>query len=270
MILFYHRVANHTPNDWTMTERRFAEQLRWMQANFELIGLETAQQRLQEGVNHRPAICVTFDDGYADNCEFALPLLIRDRVPVTYFVSSQFVMKGTPFPHDIAAGSPLAPNTVEQLRSLAAAGVEIGAHTRTHADLGTVTDSSQLAEEIVGGRQDLEQAIGCPVRYFAFPYGLHANLNAAGFQLAKSAGFLGVCSAYGGYNKPGDDPFHLQRIHADPELIRLKNWLSVDPRKERGAVRFGYGQQAVCQTPPLLGPSLSITAPNGDCELPAQ
>ena len=69
------------------------------------------------------------------------------------------------------------------------------------------------------------------MRYFAFPYGQHENLSADAFRVAVDAGYDGVCSAYGGYNFPGDDPFHIRRIHADPELIRLKNWLTVDPRK---------------------------------------
>ena len=42
-----------------------------------------------------------------------------------------------------------------------------------------------------------------------------------------------MCSAYGGYNFPGDDPFHLRRFHADPEFIRFNNWMTVDPRKLR-------------------------------------
>ena len=42
------------------------------------------------------------------------------------------------------------------------------------------------------------------------------------FRVAYEAGYDGVCSAYGGYNFPGDDPFHLRRIHADPEFIRLQ------------------------------------------------
>ena len=40
-----------------------------------------------------------------------------------------------------------------------------------------------------------------------------------------------VCSAYGGYNYPGDDPFHVHRIPAVCEMLRLKNWLTADPRK---------------------------------------
>jgi hypothetical protein len=51
--------------------------------------------------------------------------------------------------------------------------------------------------------------------------------------MAYDAGYEAVCSAYGGFNFPGDDAFHLQRIHGDADMIRLKNWTTVDPRKKR-------------------------------------
>ena len=54
------------------------------------------------------------------------------------------------------------------------------------------------------------------VRYFAFPYGLPENMSTEAFRIARGAGYRGVCSAYGGYNFPGDDPFHIRRFHADP------------------------------------------------------
>ena len=59
-------------------------------------------------------------------------------------------------------------------------------------------------------------------------------------RLARECGYEGVCSAYGGYNFPGDDAFHLQRIHADDDMIRLKNWVTVDPRKLKKHRRFTY------------------------------
>ena len=76
------------------------------------------------------------------------------------------------------------------------------------------------------------------MRYFAYPYGHHHNLTSESFELAQRSGYRGICSAYGGYNFPGDNAFHLQRIHPDNDLIRLKNWLTVDPRKLRGIRRF--------------------------------
>ncbi len=237
-ILFYHRVADDHLNTWTISNDRFTEQVEWLEKHFDLVSLEEAQRRMRSK-NHRAAVAITFDDGYADNCEHALPLLIKKRIPCTYFVSTKFVLEDKSFPHDVAAGEPLRPNTIEQLRMLSRAGIEIGGHTRNHTDLGRLCDIDQLYDEVVLAARDLAGEIDRLVRYFAFPFGMHANLNAAAFRLARENGFEAVCSAYGGYNFPGDDSFHLQRIHGDPEWFRLKNWLTVDPRKLR-TKRFDY------------------------------
>ena len=69
---------------------------------------------------------------------------------MTYFVASQNVLEGRPFPHDVELGAPLAPNTPDEIRALADAGVEIGCHTRRHANLGLVHDPEVLYEEMVG------------------------------------------------------------------------------------------------------------------------
>ncbi len=246
-ILFYHRVADEHPNAWTISTRAFGKQIEWLRGRFDLVSLTEAQERVASGRNRTPTVCITFDDGYADNMRFALPLLLRQQIPFTYFVSTDYVLGGSPFPHDVAAGRPWAPNTLAQLRELAAAGVDIGGHTRGHVDLGGMLTADKLFDEIAGCKRELEQVIDTDVRFFAFPYGLHGNLSSAAFRVALTAGYEGVCSAYGGYNFPGDDAFHLRRIHADPEMIRLKNWLTIDPRKLRrhrdfdpGDYRSGY------------------------------
>jgi peptidoglycan/xylan/chitin deacetylase (PgdA/CDA1 family) len=232
IVLFYHRVADEQPNDWTCNFATFACQMQWLKRHCDLVSLEEAQRRIRRG-NRRTAVSVTFDDGYADNCKAAIPLLLAERIPCTYFVTVANVLDGQPFAHDLARGEPLTPNSLDELRAMTAAGIEIGAHTRTHADLGKLTDKARLYDELVTAGEDLQSAVGRPVRYFAFPYGLHANLNPVAFQMAYEAGYDAVCSAYGGYNFPGDDDFHLQRIHADDDLLRLVNWVTVDPCKLR-------------------------------------
>jgi peptidoglycan/xylan/chitin deacetylase (PgdA/CDA1 family) len=239
-VLFYHRVADSCPNGWTMPTKTFANQVRWLQARFDVVTLAEAQRRIASGRNSRPTVSITFDDGYAENLQFAAPLLLKEQIPFTYFVSTNHVFGNRPFPHDVAAGRPLAPNSVSQLREMAAAGVEIGAHNRNHVHLGAVS-AEVMQDEIVGAKQDLEQALEREVRYFAFPYGQPSDLSTAAFQIAYNAGYRGVSSAYGGYNFPGDDPFHLRRIHADCEIARLKNWLTVDPRKLRHSTQFDAG-----------------------------
>ncbi len=239
MVLFYHRVADDAASPWTMSNREFAVQIRWLEKHFELISLDDARRRLVDGHNPKPSVSITFDDGYDANCDEAIPLLIERKIPCTYFVSSRCVLEGVPFPHDVAGRFSARPNTVAQLRSMADGGVEIGAHTRTHADVGRLHNPRELYDEVAGSGRDLEQALGRAVRYFAFPYGQAANMNPASFQIAREHGYLAVCSAYGGYNFPGDDPFHIQRIFPD-SMLRLKNWLTLDPRKLHRPYRYDY------------------------------
>jgi peptidoglycan/xylan/chitin deacetylase (PgdA/CDA1 family) len=240
-ILFYHRIANESPNPWTMSCKSFARQIDWLRDRYDLVSLSEAQSRIASGHNSRPTACITFDDGYADNQKFAIPLLLKLQIPFTYFVSTDFVTRGISFPHDVAHRCPLPVNTWPQLREMASAGVEIGAHTRTHADLGAESSEEEIFREVVGSKSDLEHKLGTAVRYFAFPFGQHNNLSAIVFRIASDAGFDGVCSAYGGYNFPGDDPFHLRRFHADEQFIRFVNWMTVDPRKLRLHTDFDPG-----------------------------
>ena len=90
-IVFYHRVADHQPNDWTISTRSFTRQIRWLRRRFDIVSLAEAQWRIAAGANSRPTACITFDDGYADNVSFALPLLTKYGLPYTYFVSTEFV-----------------------------------------------------------------------------------------------------------------------------------------------------------------------------------
>lgn len=237
-ILFYHRVADDCANPWTLSNRDFERQIRWLTRHFEIVSLGETQKRItgHAAPTRRHAVSITFDDGHADNCHQAIPFLVKHRVPCTYFVSVDHIVSGKPF----AAGG-CAPNTVEQIRAMAASGIEIGAHTATHPDLGGIRDTRTLRYEIVDATRRLEDILGRRVRYFAFPFGQYVNMSSAAFQMARDAGFEAVCSAYGGYNCPGDDPFHLQRIHVDPGMIRLKNRVTIDPRMAR-TLRF-------CPTP---------------------
>ena len=232
-VLFYHRVADDDDNPWTISCRGFQKQIDWLSEHFDILTLAEAQARIRSGHNTRPGICITFDDGYADNAIFALPLLIKRNIPVTYFVTTSHTTQGKPFDHDLLRGRPLAPNAPETLRALADAGVEIGGHTRNHPSLADIEDPQVLYDEVVAASQEMEQVVGQKIRYFAFPYGQVENLSPAVFQLAREYGFAGICSAYGGWNEIGGDAFHLQRFHGDPRMAYLKNWLTLDPRKRK-------------------------------------
>lgn len=259
-VLFYHRVADAHVNDWTISRRRFERQIDFLRASFDVIGLDEVQRRIEQVDSRRPAVAITFDDGYAENCDFALPLLTRHQLPCTYFVAIEHVKTGAPFPHDAAAGVPLSVNRVDQLRAMAEAGIEIGLHTRTHVDFSKLSDAATVEREIVQATAELSEMIGRPVRYFAFPYGLPAQLTEAAIAGVDRAGLAGFCSAFGAYNVPGRDPFHIRRVHGDPDMARFRNWLNFDRQKLRYEPPVRYRLQPRTPLPPAPLPALAPTA----------
>lgn len=150
-------------------------------------------------------IMVTFDDAYADIAEHALPVLQRYGFTATVFVVTARI--GTTNTWDEQNGYARLPlMTAEQIRAWAAAGVEFGAHGRTHADL-TKLDRAALNDEVEGSGTDLSNLLGKPVTSFAYPFGAWdekvRSAAAAHFQLAFS------CMA--GTNDSKTDPHLLKR-----------------------------------------------------------
>lgn len=95
-ILIYHRVLAQPDPLFPeqIDARRFEQHLRLLRRWFNPLPLAEAVRRLPEGSLPRRAVCITFDDGYADNAEVALPILQRHKMPATFFVASGFLDGG--------------------------------------------------------------------------------------------------------------------------------------------------------------------------------
>jgi peptidoglycan/xylan/chitin deacetylase (PgdA/CDA1 family) len=95
-ILIYHRVLARPDPLFTeqVDARRFEQHLRLLTRWFKVMPLSEAVRRLHQRTLPSRAACITFDDGYADNAEVALPILQRWRVPATFFVASGFLDGG--------------------------------------------------------------------------------------------------------------------------------------------------------------------------------
>ncbi len=116
-----------------MHPKTFAEQLKYLRSEG-FIGLTFGElcKRRRDGMPlpERPVV-LTFDDGYADFVEKAVPLMVEHGFPATVFVTTGWLDDAGPH----AAGS--APDRMmswAQLAELPAAGVEIGAHSHGHPD----------------------------------------------------------------------------------------------------------------------------------------
>lgn len=114
-------------------------------------------------------IGLTFDDGYRDFLECALPVLERYN-----FTATAFVVAGCLGGKSVwSSTDPWKPVlTAEEVRSAAAAGVEIGSHGLRHVSLPSVADDD-LASEVSESRRILQAVSGQDVRGFCYPFGEH-------------------------------------------------------------------------------------------------
>jgi peptidoglycan/xylan/chitin deacetylase (PgdA/CDA1 family) len=244
-ILFYHRVSDHSPNDWSMSVRNFRRQMQWIANHAAPASLDSIYHSQAQACRNKPMVGVTFDDGYAENMETALPILLQYKIPSTYFVTTHFVETGDPFPHDVRVGQSLRPNTISQIRTLAEHGIQIGAHSHSHVDFGKTLSERQLKTEIHDVRKKLQDWSGQSIDYFAFPFGLKCNISQQSIDAIYHAGYRAFVSAAGGMNLPGQDPFHLQRLHGDPGFAAFLNWLTFDPRKVKRICPITYRHPSV-------------------------
>lgn len=93
-ILMYHGVARRplAVKDWCFIgEAEFEKQMRYVSKWFDVLPLTELQNRMNDRQSGRPAAAITFDDGYADNCEVAWPLLKTMRLPATIFLNTALI-----------------------------------------------------------------------------------------------------------------------------------------------------------------------------------
>ncbi|MEI6415372.1 MAG: polysaccharide deacetylase family protein [Pseudomonadota bacterium] len=93
MVLIYHRVAKiqQDPHLLAVTPAHFEEQLLVLRRHYPVVTLSELTENLMRGRCPGPMVVLTFDDGYADNAEAALPLLKKHDIPATFYLASGFV-----------------------------------------------------------------------------------------------------------------------------------------------------------------------------------
>ena len=158
-VLCYHEVRPDRGDDcMNVKPETFRRHIReFKEAGFTFIDV-SALQKYSAGTSlPGKAVLITFDDGYADNYNYAYPILREEQVPATFFVVSSTVG------HDNRM-------TAGQLREMQANGMKIGSHTVNHEVL-TKKSAEQIDYELRVSREQLETMLGKPVYALAYPTG---------------------------------------------------------------------------------------------------
>jgi peptidoglycan/xylan/chitin deacetylase (PgdA/CDA1 family) len=184
VVLMYHSVEPYAADPYlvTVSPPRFEQQMRWLSRR----GLRGTSMRELLAARAAGAgkglVGLTFDDGYADFAEHALPVLQRYGFGATVFVIAGRLGGDNGWDPE---GPRKRLMDASQVRSLAGAGIEIGSHGLRHVPLPAAHDA--LAEEIADSRGILRDVTGQPVAGFCYPYGAIdaeavAGVRAAGYD----------------------------------------------------------------------------------------
>jgi peptidoglycan/xylan/chitin deacetylase (PgdA/CDA1 family) len=207
-ILFYHRISSER-DELAVHPRRFAQQMEAIaSAGLRAVDIESAVEALAVG-QRDGVIGLSFDDGFRDVAEHAVPVLERHGFTATVFVTTGVAAGRTSFPwYDVPPGV-LTPQEISDLDR--GSPLRFEAHTLTHPNLLTI-DDLEAAREIRGSREELASWLGREVRGFCYPAGLFSEVHR---KLVEDAGYAWAVTCEPGVNEPGGEPFLLKRIQVD-------------------------------------------------------
>ncbi|MGH9084633.1 MAG: polysaccharide deacetylase family protein [Acidimicrobiales bacterium] len=203
-ILIYHRVGGGSRDELDLPVPAFAAQLdALVDSDHDVLSLDAALDRLDAG-DRRPAVVLTFDDGFADVHDVALPLLRERRLPFTLYLAAGLV-GGTMAWEGSAASSQGSPAlTWAQLEALSGSGLcTIGNHTWDHATPAAV-DVGQLDR----CSDAIDARLGARPRHFAWTWGVPVP----SLLPAVRDRFRSAATGEVGRNGPGGDRHALRRV----------------------------------------------------------
>jgi len=212
MTVAFHRVNDQLPKDsLTCSSGQFEAFCKFFRKYARVVRFSEQVAACREGRDMSGTVSITFDDGYLDNFEVAAPILRRLQLPATFFITSGFIGSRVIAPWDVELAQQPGWMSWDNVRSLAAQGFEIGAHTDTHIDMGSA-DRETVHAELAVSRQKINRELGISVQLFAYPFGSREHISERSRDIVRDLGFVCCASCYGGVNAVGTNPYYLRRI----------------------------------------------------------
>lgn len=215
---YYHHVFDDERND-------FGRHLRCLKNYGDFISLDIAvdifEKKQKIGGRY---FCVTFDDGFKNCVDNALPILVENKCPATFFISTEYIGCNITENREIiqrffcntACSYPIPIEFLswDDCRRLLEAGMIIGSHTCSHVPLSKL-NSDQVKSELSESKHKIGTELGINCRHFASPWGIPKKDFRIAIDpiIAKEAGYRSFLTAERGPNCYMTDPFKIRRDH---------------------------------------------------------
>lgn len=205
-ILMYERVADASAkgSETAVASDDFEKQLDWLATQgYTTITQQDLYAALVKGepLPDKP-ILLAFSEGSAELMRTVLPQLRQRDMSATAYVAPSQLMGNQP-----------ESLTSADLRVLAAAGFDIGSMLTPEVDLPTMTDA-EVRDELLESRRMLEQELGQPVQWMAYPEG---QSDTRIEEIARDAGYVLAVTPESGNTQERDEPLALRTIEVTPE-----------------------------------------------------
>ena len=243
-VLMYHRIgASH--NKWEsrycIPPDQFARHMHRLAARdmracslpdfFAWLGQDKA---LPEG-----SFLLTFDDGFLGVYEHAAALLQEFGWPATVFLVSRLIGKEDAWcKNQNPSGATYPLLAGEHITTMRKMGFTFQSHTRLHPDLTTLPEDD-LARELSGSREDLEDLLGERVQYLAYPYG---HLNDQVINATREAGYEAAFSTQPGFNRRSVDRYRIRRLDVfgtdTPAMLARKIFFGSNDGSWQQSIRY--------------------------------
>lgn len=210
-ILMYHQIDVPPPSGTplrglTVSPNAFARQMKMLRMlGYRGLSLGDLMPYLR-GEKKGKVVGLTFDDGYLNNLERALPILQHEGFTATCYAVSGMLGKHNDWDADKGIARKKLMGANDWIAWLGA-GMEIGSHTQNHADL-TVLDATAAWQEIAGAKREIEDKFGVVVEHFCYPYGRYSERDR---NMVKEAGYSTGTTTHRGRVHPTADHFLLPR-----------------------------------------------------------
>jgi peptidoglycan/xylan/chitin deacetylase (PgdA/CDA1 family) len=248
-ILMYHHVGAPRAGRFNVSPAQFAEQLKWLRdQGYRSVSIDDIAAALQGGppLPTKP-IAITFDDGWSDQFDIAVPLLREFGFQATFFVASGWVGRGS------------ALMTWNEVRALRARGHWIGSHSVTHGAAAKQADNV-LAYEVIQSRNAISRELGGPPTIFAYPLG---SIDARAEGLARAAGYAAAVDVQASPHQRVSQLYRLKRIEVrgSYSLGNLASWLIAGKEGPISVPRSPWWQTPAPIIPRVAPPSWGAWRP---------
>lgn len=233
MILAYHRINPYYKDDaLTVSPENFERQVIYLlKKGFNPVQpddfLKKTSSYSQSHIKEKTKrLLITFDDGYADNLWYALPVLEKFDIQPLIFLTVNYIGTKNIFERYRDTEKDRFLNW-EEVRLMSDKGVVFGSHSLSHPHLSQI-DDKKLWEELYISKRIIEDKIGKEVLYFCYPYG---DFNERVIEKVKEAGYKGAFVTPKKGKKIENTEYTLIRTgiygHNSFLIFRIKIWKSL-------------------------------------------